>query len=262
MWVMMSYRPPKPTARRSPTPSSNPPSLIKADLLRRLALNSGDEDGDVSLSDYLFVGQSTISSVGGGPPAGGITTRGAASQARAPLLAEIQAVPPLVPPIPRTPVLFQDNLLHPSGLWDVTQPDIHIACRSVFKQLGWVQRHLTPTDFLQAYNMPLGMDVTLSVDKHAHDILVLGYFPSHCHIHTEIHVGRGQWGGRGDKSERQEDISPVPMDLLAMEVDGRREVLNRSVPKEVKVEGIENGLAKGMVTLKSNTLKCRGSLGS
>ncbi len=47
-----------------------------------------------------------------------------------------------------------------------------------------------------------------------------------------------------------------------MEVDGRREVLNRSVPREVKVEEIENGLAKGMVTLKSYTLKCRGSLGT
>jgi hypothetical protein len=53
------------------------------------------------------------------------------------------------------------------------------------------------------------------------------------------------------------------MDLLAMEVNGRREVLICSVPKEVKVERIENGLiAKGMVTLKSNTLKCRGSLGT
>ncbi len=70
-------------------------------------------------------------------------------------------------------------------------------------------------------------------------------------------------GGRGDQSERQEYILPVPMDLLAMEVNGRREVLICSVPKEVKVERIENGLiAKGMVTLKSNTLKCRGSLGT
>ncbi len=47
-----------------------------------------------------------------------------------------------------------------------------------------------------------------------------------------------------------------------MEVDGRREVLDRSVPKEVKVEEIENKLAKGMVTLKSNILKCRGSSGT
>ena len=46
---------------------------------------------------------------------------------------EIEAVPPLVPPVLQTWVLFWYGLLHPSGLWDVMQPDIHIACWSVFK---------------------------------------------------------------------------------------------------------------------------------
>jgi hypothetical protein len=142
------------------------------------------------------------------------------------------------------------------------RPDIHIACWSFFKRSGLVQWYLTPTEYLRAYDMPLGMDVTLSADKHAHDILVWGISPLIVmSILRSMWVG-GNGGGRGDDSERQEDISPVPIDLLAMEVDGRREVLDRSVPKEVKIDGIKNGLAKGMVTLKSNTLKCRGSLGT
>jgi hypothetical protein len=104
------------------------------------------------------------------------------------------------------------------------------------------------------------MDITLSGDKHAHDVLVWGISSLIVRSILRSMWAGGNEGGRGDELERQEDILPVPMDLLAMEVDGRREVLDRSVPKEVKVEGIENRLAKEMVTLKSNTFKCRGSL--
>ncbi len=68
--------------------------------------------------------------------------------------------------------MHQVDILYPKGLWDIVQPNLHVGCRSVFKRSGWVQRHLTPVEFLQLYNMPLGMDDALSEDKHIQDVLV------------------------------------------------------------------------------------------
>jgi hypothetical protein len=79
--------------------------------------------------------------------------------------------------------------------------------------------------------MPLVMDVTLSGDKHARDVLVWGISPLIVMSILRSMCAGGNGGGRGDKLERREDILPVPMDLLAMEVDGRRELHDRSVPK-------------------------------
>ena len=84
---------------------------------------------------------------------------------------EIEALLPLDDPS-RTPIQYRENLLHPNGLWDVTSPDIHIGCCSVFKRMGWIRRHLTPSEFLCACYMPLGMDVLLAGDTRAPDILV------------------------------------------------------------------------------------------
>ena len=79
---------------------------------------------------------------------------------------EIDPLPTVADP-PRSPIFHKVNVLHPAGLWDVTKPELHIGCWSVFKQSGWVCRHLTPQEFLRAYDMPLGMDAALSVDRRA-----------------------------------------------------------------------------------------------
>jgi hypothetical protein len=73
--------------------------------------------------------------------------------------------------------MHQDNILHPNRLWDVGHPDLHVAFRSVFKRMGWVQQHLTPVEFLRLYDMPLSMDEALLGDKHIRGVLVRGIFP-------------------------------------------------------------------------------------
>ncbi len=75
---------------------------------------------------------------------------------------EITAPETVENPFPREPwptgPIYRNGLLHPEGLLDVTRPKEHIACRSVFKQSGWVRRALMPAEWLRAYDMPLCLD--------------------------------------------------------------------------------------------------------
>jgi hypothetical protein len=85
--AMPSSRPPKHTACCSPPPGLLP-TLIKADLLRQLPLDSEDDDG--SLSNYSFVQQSAVSLVllGTTPTSGGMTMRGGSLHAHASVCGE------------------------------------------------------------------------------------------------------------------------------------------------------------------------------
>ena len=89
---------------------------------------------------------------------------------------EIDPLPMVADP-PRSPIFLKIDVLHPAGLWDITKPILHVGCGSVFKRLSWVCHHLTSQEFLRAYNMPLGMDAVLSVDRHARNVLVRGISP-------------------------------------------------------------------------------------
>jgi hypothetical protein len=109
---------------------------------------------------------------------------------------KIEAVAGLKDPIPQAPIMHQDDILHPNGLWGIRRPDLHVACRSVLKCTGWVRRHLTLVEFLRLCDMPLGMDEALSGDKHIWDVLVRGISPLIVSLvfHSIWAVGSG--GGR------------------------------------------------------------------
>jgi hypothetical protein len=57
-------------------------------------------------------------------------------------------------------VLWQEGLLDVFGA-----PNAKIACPCIFKLLGWAQQLLSEKEFLQAFDIPLDMDVTL-LDSH------------------------------------------------------------------------------------------------
>ncbi len=151
---------------------------------------------------------------------------------------EIKVVAGLKDPLCRAPIMHQDNILHPDGLWDVGRPDLHVACRSVFKRTGWVQRHLTPVEFLRLYDMPLGMDEALLGDKHIQDVLVRGISPLIVSLVFRsiwaVGSGGGRQGREGELQRRR--ATPSPME------DGAR--------------------ARSVLPIKSpSPLKCRDSPG-
>jgi hypothetical protein len=149
---------------------------------------------------------------------------------------EIEALPDLDAP-PRAPIMCGAALLHPAGLWDVTRPELHIGCCSVFKRMGWVRRHLTPSKFLHAYDMPLGMDASLTDDKRARDVLVRGLLPLIvASIFRAIWAG-GIGGGLGLECER---------------LSGERTSLHMDTEEF-------HGLATDTFSFERVVLKCRGS---
>jgi hypothetical protein len=109
--------------------------------------------------------------------------------------------------------MHQVNILHPDGLWDVTQPNLHVGCRLVFKRTGWVQPHLTAVEFLRLYDMPLGMDDALSEDKYVGDVLVQEISPLIVALVFRSTWAVGSRGGWVGGTRRQSvQVSPSPME--------------------------------------------------
>ncbi len=114
---------------------------------------------------------------------------------------EMEALPDLDAP-PHALIMCGAALLHPAGLWDVTRPELHIRCGSVFKRMGWVWRHLTPSEFLRAYDMLLRMDASLTGDKRARNVLVRGLSPLIADSIFQAIWAGGIGGGLGLECER------------------------------------------------------------
>jgi hypothetical protein len=60
---------------------------------------------------------------------------------------------PIEMPPPRQPIVSGD-LLRGEGLFDIPRQKLEIACRSVFTPFSWVQRWLTPEEFLRVFDIP------------------------------------------------------------------------------------------------------------
>jgi hypothetical protein len=83
---------------------------------------------------------------------------------------------PIEPPIPCAPII-QDDCLRGKGLFDITHPKLKIACQSVFKPSGWVQRLLTPQEFLRVFDVPAALIQQLSKDRWVRSLLLRSLSP-------------------------------------------------------------------------------------
>jgi hypothetical protein len=47
-----------------------------------------------------------------------------------------------------------NGILSPYGILDISRPKGDIACKCVFKSLGWARQPPTPVELLRAFNLP------------------------------------------------------------------------------------------------------------
>jgi hypothetical protein len=90
---------------------------------------------------------------------------------------EVQEPTPLDIPIPYDAPICENGALQVEVLFDVTRPLCKVICQSVFKASGWVQRKLSPCEYLRVFDMPLHLDEHLASNKHQRGLIAHGVSP-------------------------------------------------------------------------------------
>ncbi len=65
----------------------------------------------------------------------------------------------LLPDLSPWEVIYIEGILQSGGLFDVMQAGSQVGCCSMFNKSGKVHQPLMVAEFLQAYNIPLCMDL-------------------------------------------------------------------------------------------------------
>lgn len=85
--------------------------------------------------------------------------------------------PPTVPAdVAREPLVVY-GLGRIDGLYDVAEPSREYAVPSVFKSTGWVQRRLSPSEWLNLHDMPVDLNKSLAEDSTARSVIALALSP-------------------------------------------------------------------------------------